>query len=317
VLVEAQRGNDPTATKRDEKQAPTVAWLAEEYIEKYAKRNKRSWKEDQRIIQHDILPAWGRLKAQDIKRKDVIALLESILERGSPIQANRTRALISRMFNWALERDLVSTNPAHQVRAVAPENQRDRVLSEEEIRTVWRAFDQQDALVGTIFKLRLLTAQRGGEVESMAWADIDLDGGWWTIPSGIAKNKLSHRVPLSKAAMDLLLALKPISGDSPWVFPSPKVKGQHIANIQKAADRIKEASGVNFVPHDLRRTAASHMTGMGISRLVVSKLLNHVESGITRVYDRHSYDAEKRQALDAWSEKLMAVLSLGPAQQDV
>lgn len=328
VLLAASRGEDPASQKQDAKAAPDFAELAAEYLERHAKKVKRSWQEDERVIGRDLLPAWGRRKAHEITRRDVIKLLDAIADRGAPIQANRTRALISKIFNWAIGRDLVVVNPCNQVRAVAPENQSDRVLTEDEIRAVWRSFGELEPLMAAIFKLRLLTAQRGGEVGAMRWADLDLASGWWTIPGEVAKNGLSHRVPLSAPSIALLQPLRDAAkrrakqaGKSEkdaenavqeaWVFPSPRGQGaRHIANVQKAADRVKASADVAFVPHDLRRTAASYMTGMGISRLVVSKILNHVEQGITRVYDRHSYDAEKRQALDAWGERLTAIVEV-------
>ena len=307
-LVDVDRGDDPAAEKQADKAAMTFAELAADYLERHAKKVKRSWKEDERILTHDLLPAWGRRKAHEITRRDVMHLLDAIADRGAPIQANRTRALVSKVYNWALGRDLVLHNPCLQVKAVATENQRDRVLSESEIRAVWREFEGLDTLMGAIFKLRLLTAQRGGEVETMRWADVDLAAGWWTIPAEFAKNGLSHRVPLAPQVVAVLRGVERVSRGGAWVFPSPKRKGHHINSVNKAAERIKAGAGVDFTPHDLRRTAASHMTGMGISRLVVSKILNHVEQGITRVYDRHSYDAEKRQALDAWAERLGAIV---------
>jgi integrase len=139
----------------------------------------------------------------------------------------------------------------------------------------------------------------------MRWEDIDLESGWWTILARIAKNGLSHRVPLSRPVLHLLSRLQTITGESPWVFPSARRQGQPIVDVQKSVKRVCNQSGVVFVPHDLRRTAASHMAGMGISRLVVGKILNHAEPGVTKVYDRHSYDAEKRQALNAWGERVM------------
>ena len=115
-------------------------------------------------------------------------------------------------------------------------------------------------------------------------------------------------MPLSRQVTALLGQLRAVTGHSPWVFVSPRKESAPIAAIQKASERISRGAGVEFVPHDLRRTAASFMTSMGISRLVVSKILNHVESGITAVYDRHSYDAEKRQALEAWGQRVQGIL---------
>jgi integrase len=117
-------------------------------------------------------------------------------------------------------------------------------------------------------------------------------------------------VPLSAPVLGLLDELHPLGKGSEWVFPGADGESHRVA-IHKAHNRIRRRSSVSFVPHDLRRTAASHMTSMGISRLVVSKVLNHVESGITAVYDRHSYDAEKRAALDAWGRRVEEILTGG------
>jgi integrase len=308
VRLAASRGQDPAAEKQELKAAATFATLATEYLDKHAKRKKRSWKEDERAINRELVPVWGRRKVHDIRRKDVLDLLDRIVDRGSPIQANRTLALVRKIFNWGIGRGIVEHNPCLQVEAPSSEHQRQRVLSKDEIRALWGAFDGLGPIMGSMFKLRLLTAQRGGEVQSMRWQDIDLDNASWTIPPEHAKNGLAHFVPLSAAAVALLSALRSLAGNSAWVFPS-RTTEHHIDSVQKAASRVRVASGVtDFVLHDLRRTAASYMTGMGISRLVVGKILNHVEQGVTQVYDRHSYDMEKRAALKAWAAELRAII---------
>src|SRR5215470_12587419 len=124
----------------------------------------------------------------------------------------------------------------------------------------------------------------------------------------MTKNGRSHRVPLSESAIAVIKGAGAFKTDRTWVFPSQR-KGRHLEHMIQAAIRIRQRAGVDFVPHDLRRTAASYMTGMGISRLVVSKVLNHVESGITAVYDRHSYDVEKRAALVAWGKCVEQIVS--------
>lgn len=284
----------------------TFGALAEVYIERHAKLKKRSWKDDERNLRVDLLPAWQDLPAHEIGRRDVAELLDGIVERGAPILANRVKALISKIFNVGIGRGLVESNPAFAVAMPSRENQRDRVLNEVEIRALWRAFECEHSIMGGTFKMRLLTAQRGDEVLRMRWDQIR--EGWWTIPAEVAKNGLSHRVPLSPQVLVLLEQLRPLTGDSAWVFASRKKDGESVTSIGKAAERISKRAGIEFVPHDLRRTAASFMTSMGISRLVVSKVLNHVESGITAVYDRHSYDTEKRQALDTWGFRIAAIL---------
>jgi integrase len=303
--------------RKEERDAPTVAALADEYLEKWAKPRKRSWREDARILQKDILPSWGHRKAKDITRRNVVGLLDDIVDRGAGIMANRTLAIIRKMFNFAVSRDVVSVSPCLAVHSPAPEQRRDRVLTVDEIRALWHALKGAKMMSeGTklALKLQLVTGQRKAEIVSAAWDEIDLTDRWWTIPPEKAKNKMAHRVPLSPLALELLQAAKNITGNSPWIFPSPQTD-RHITPeavdhaLRRSGRRSDlEALGFSFVPHDLRRTAASHMTGMGISRLVVSKILNHVERGITAVYDRHTYDLEKRQALEAWGHKLQGIV---------
>ena len=307
IIGRIARGEDPQAEKNAERKAETFGELATEYLERHAKLKKRSWKEDRRIIHRNLLPAWKNRKAKSIGRREVSEVLDKIVGRGSPIMANRVKALISKIYNFGVSRDIVEYNPCYGVPMPAKPHQRDRVLNEDEIGAVWRALDGFEPTLASTFKMRLLTAQRGIEVLSMRWEQIN--GDWWTIPGTVAKNGLSHRVPLTPQTQALLSNMQKLTGHSVWVFASPRRRGSHLKTVTRASGRIAEAAGIgNFKAHDLRRTAASHMTSMGISRLVVSKILNHAESGITAVYDRHSYDAEKRQALSLWGEKLEAIV---------
>lgn len=342
AMEQLEKGIDPGAVeveaRRQERKAPTVTGLVDEYLEKWAKPRKRTWEKDESMLRRDVIPEWGRRKAKEITRRDVVLLLDKIVDRGAPIQANRTLQIVRKMFNFALSRDIVQVNPCQQVRAPAAENQRDRVLSADEIQRLWEALDsagleptdgaESDSerlsmAQGTALalKFQLVTAQRKGEVASAAWSEIDLDSKMWTIPVEKSKNKLPHRVPLTDLALQLLEEIKSLScagqeeteDSSPWLFPSPRGRGkQHILEtaIDRAVRNNREAIGIPYwVPHDLRRTAASMMTSIGVSRLTVSKILNHVERGVTATYDRHSYDTEKRKALEAWSRKLGSMLS--------
>lgn len=182
------------------------------------------------------------------------------------------------------------------------------MLSEAEIRALWLGLDRQSGPSGAVFKLALLTAQRRREVLGMAWSELDLDSGWWTLPSLRSKNKLTHRVPLGPQVLVILNQLRARAPqDALYVFPGPRRRP--ISNPQKWLIRLKAGSGVDFRFHDLRRTAASMMTGIGVERLVVSKILNHVERGITAVYDRHSYDQEKSAALIKWDRHLARIIN--------
>lgn len=312
LLHEAAIGNDPATEKQVNRGAPTFGEIAVQYIELYAKANKRSWKEDQRILDYDLLPKWKAVKAHEIKRRDIINLLDTIVQR-APIQANRTLALLRKLFNWAISRDLMEANPCAAVKMPAKENRKDRVLTEDEIRQFWHGLESasMSELTRLCLKFQLMTAQRKGEIVIAEWSEFDLTNGWWTVPNEKAKNKLSHRVPLSPLALGLLEQIKLLSGQSRWLFPSGKGdKAILDTSIDHALHKNEAKFAIPpFTPHDLRRTAASYMTSLGVPRLTVSKILNHIESGITAVYDRHSYDQEKREALELWGDKLNQILS--------
>jgi integrase len=310
------RGLDPAGevrrTRQETAAAPTVDGLVSEYLDRWARPRKRSWREDERILTGEVHRAWGTRRAQEIARRDVIALVDGIRDRGAPIQANRTLAVVRKMFNFAVSRDLLPASPCTQVKAPAVEHRRDRVLSDEEVRAFWTGLDSARVAKVTALALRfqLTTAQRVGEVIGASWAEIDLDAGWWTIPAERSKNKLAHRVPLSRLAVEILAQARWLGAGSPWVFRSPTGKDHlTLAAISQAMRKNRDALGIaHATPHDLRRTAASQMTGAGVPRLVVSKILNHAEPGVTAVYDRHSYDREKREALDKWADQLRRVL---------
>jgi len=310
-LNEAVNGKDPAATKKAERIADTFGELADEYLTRHAMVKKKSWKGDERHLERDLLPFLKNQKANEISRRDIIKILDGIVERGAPIQANRVLALVRKIFNFAITRDIVEFNPCAVIPLPGKPQTRDRVLNAEEIQKVWLSAERDDSDVSSMIKLRLLTAQRGGEIETMAWDQINLNAAIWTIPAELAKNGLAHRVPLNKQALKILKSLDESRTDSPWVFPGRYDFTKHIENVQKAVQRIRTRKGfeVEFTGHDLRRTAASHMARMKVPRLVISKILNHVESGVTAVYDRHGYDDEKREALQMWGKYVDELVS--------
>ena len=322
ILRDVTLGENPSAQKQEERKAPTFADLAAEFIQR-TRVEPRSLREYTRIINKNLIPTFGTMKARAIQRRDIVAFLAHKAEK-TPSEANHARAIMCRIYNWGIENDIVESNPVQHVRAPAKIGRRDRVLTEDEIKIVWRALESAPDGVATTrkrkiitaasLKFRLITAQRGGEVMNARWSEID--GDWWTIPKERAKNGLTHRVPMSPLALRVLDEVRTaVEGTgrekkplSEFVFPSPRGNAP-MSNPQKMVQRLRAATGSDFTGHDLRRTAASLMAGMGVPRIVISKILNHVESGVTAVYDRHSYDKEKREALDSWGRRLSVIVS--------
>jgi len=322
ALELVRRGIDPVEEQKRREEAEvarrvegfTFEFLAKKFLEEHVSK-LRSAREVRRSFDRYLLPQFGKTKARELKRSAVRDYLDN-MGKTRPVMANRCLAYIRKMYNWALSKDLVEVSPVSGIPRPGAERKRDRVLSEAEIKSIWKALDQERIITSAAFRLRLLTAQRGGEVHSMRWRDID--GDWWTIPSEFSKNKLSHRVPLSPQAQRIIDQVQSATDlqdakagrpRSEWVFPNPANMAEHVGEMQKLVQRVRRASEVSFRAHDFRRTAASMMAGMGVPRLVVGKILNHVESGITSVYDRHSYDKEKQEALNAWGARLARMVS--------
>jgi integrase len=317
------KGEDPAQTKKDAKAAKartgdTVGDLAKSYIAKHAKVKKRTWEDDQRYLDVEILPTWKHRKVKEIARRDVRVIIERIVDRGSPIAANRCLAVIRKMLNYGVANDWLDANPAALIEKPGQEQSRERVLTDDEIRLVWAACEAERPAMAALQKLRLLTAQRGGELSQIMWTDIE--GSWLTLRADTTKNKKAHRVYLTPTARALVDALPRIV-DCDYVFPGAsgnrpcsdhKKAGQRIqahvlAELQAEDDSIEH---FDFRGHDLRRTASTKMAEAGISQTDIAKVLNHVEGGpkSTHVYNRYQYDREKQIALETLERVIIGVI---------
>jgi integrase len=303
-------------TRREERlKSPTVADIAHLYMERWARKHKRSWKEDERNIGKDVLPRWGKRKARDIRKSDVIALLEDIdkrlEERGKPNGTATQRqvfAVLRKMFNFAIERDLLDFNPCIGVKPPPPPEPRKRHLNEDEIKQFWTKLDEcgMSDEVRRALKLTLVTGQRPGEVSGLQWGEVD--GRWWTLPGERSKNKRPHRVYLTDLALSLLGELS----EGP-VFPSPRNPERTIEN-NAVPQAVRKNFAIlrleDFKPHDLRGTVTTQMSKLGIEKYVRERVQNHIDSSVSaKHYDAYDYDAEKRQALEKWSRRLSSIIS--------
>ena len=277
------------------------AHLAAEYLVHHAWVNKKRTRDDESVLRRDILPAWGGLPAAEIRARDVVLLIDRITIRGAPIAARNTKMLISKIFNFGISRDLIERNPAIGV-ATPPPQSRAIWLGNREIQILWRELDRRQPITGSIFRAILLTGQRPGEICSMEWKEIQ--GSWWDLPAEKTKNGQGQRVFLGRQMQALLASLQSRTDGSPFVFQSPRKAFQPMRHINKVGRSICAATGLSFTPHDLRRTAATHLGEMGFSDEVIDAVLNHKRRGLVKIYNRYGYDLEKQTALTAWDEKI-------------
>lgn len=339
-----RNGKDPAAleaeAKEERRTAFTMADLIDEYIKKHAMPNKRSWSIDKGILDLDALPAWGQRKAADITKRDVVLLLEKIVERGSPGSANNNFKILRKMFNFAVDRDILQLSPCHGVKMPAPQNRKDRYLNEAEICAFWKNLDSCHASdeVRRALKLILVTGQRPGEVIGLHSREIK--DKWWTLPAERSKNKRSHHVYLTDTALDLIGPLKVYDKATKkmkpkeYIFECPhgekdkpieNTAPAHVIRRNLAVPVMHEGKPVfdadgkpvtvnklgieKFTPHDLRRTAATFMSKIGFMDEVIDAVLNHAKQGIIRTYNINRYDKEIQAALEAWDRKLNSIIT--------
>jgi integrase len=299
ALKAVRNGTDPAQDRVVPGNGNTVRVLAADFLKRYvAKKRDKTIGQYSYIINTILLPAWGGRNVRDIRKRDIVELLDTVAET-RPVLANRTLAVVSKLFRWMAERDIVEASPVTGVRAPADEVARDRVLSDQEIRSLWAALDNlRSKRLAACLRVLALTGQRRSEVAEMRRSELTPDG--WLIPASRTKAGREHLVPLPARVLELL----PI-GDDELVFgrfgsfSRPKLK---IDALMKPA--------APWRIHDLRRTAASGMARLGIWPDIVERVLNHATgSRVARIYNRHTYHAEKAHALAAWADYVFALTS--------
>ena len=348
ALAEVVDGNDPSAQKKTAREAQKasnstadrVESVVDAYVKDYlAKNAKPSWaKEAERLLRVEVLPKFGKKRLGDLTDGDIHKLLKEIAQR-APITANRTFAVFRKLCHWAMSHDggkLLKISPCDGIEMPTPERTRDRVLDDAEIKLAWEAFESIGWPFGPIGKILLLTGARRDEVASMEWRELDLEARVWRLPKERTKNKRSHEIPLAPAAVEILKDLPHVE---PKTGPDGKMRPALIfsttgvtpvsgfSRAKSALDayfveRLREQAQVrgdnpsdvdapDWVIHDLRRSVATNLQKLGVRLEVTEAVLNHVSgsrAGIVGVYQRHSFAAEKRDALDKWAARVAAIL---------
>jgi integrase len=227
---------------------------------------------------------------------------------------------LSKFFNWCMERRLVKVNPCLGVWRPSAGNARERVLSDNEVRWLWRAAESLGYPFGPALRLLLLTGQRRGEVGGIRWDELSEDGSTWTLPASRAKNGMAHVVPLSPQAQELIASVHVIANT--FIFTTDgrthtsgwsKVKKRVDARMAELA-RAENAAIPDWVIHDIRRTVATGLQKLGVRLEVTEACLNHQSgsrAGIISVYQKYQYGDEKRAALEQWAAHVEKIVDAG------
>lgn len=327
AMAAASNNIDPRARKREEK-APAsdvIDDVVKDFIRLYkGRRNKplrpRTKEENERVLDNRIVPNWKGRSMATIRRREIIDFLDE-LAVDTPALANRTQGVITTLFDWALDREIIDANPATRLRAPAEKVKRDRALSDADIKTTWEVWEAIGYPWGDLQKLLLLTGQRREEVSAMSWPEIDLDEKEWTVPAERTKSDRENIVPLSKQAIAVLKNVKRLKGD--YVFSTGNGE-KHVKGYSKAkrqtddaiAKLVKSGKAKKVEPwrwHDLRRTLKTGMSKLRVSEFVSELVLNHAMPGLEGVYNIHSYEEEKREALQTWANYVDGVIGKRPS----
>ena len=333
TLRDLAGGADPLEEKRLRRDEHTIADLATEWLSKYA-TGLKSERDIKSAITNDLVPAIGHMKVSDVRRRDVIAVLEAKAEK-----APRSAALLlqysRKMLDFATDRDYVAANclaglkPSAIVvqgksNALAPVV-RSRVLDDEEICSFWANADQANLHPLTVCALRLIlvTGQRPGEIAGMHISEID--GNVWTIPADRrGKTETAHKVHLTNLAIQIIeqatreknrLTQRRTKPSGGYVFEARPGAPISNATLGKAVIRAAVSLGIKSIephgawtPHDLRRTMRTGLSACKIRPDIAEMTIGHTKKGISATYDLHSFGTERRHALEQWEKRLLQII---------
>src|SRR5712691_3215067 len=302
----------------------TVEQLAEDFISRKLRRDRKSPDEAERTLRVDVIPYLGQLKARDVKRRDVVEVIEKIVDRGAPIMANHTTSIVKQMFKFGVIKGILESNPCDQLTRTSiggPEKPRDIYLSYLDIWRLWHGLEHEgfSESIKLCVKILLATGQRRGEIMMGEWSHLDLKRKLWIIPADRSKNGKAHVIHLVPLTLNLFLELKTFAGDSHYFVPSPAADDDQAMGIyamNTALQRCRDELGMpKLSPHVLRHTFTTQVSGIGVAPHIVEKLLNHSLTGMLAVYNHQQYYAERESALKKWAERIEAIIAAPSEEQ--
>lgn len=304
IMRKAQEGVDSREHRSRAQSTLTYAELVKAYHEKHLTPNVRSGDAVYSGLMHDRMAPFFKRSVTAITRRSILDLIDDMVAEGSPQGAVNHLRRLKMLFNWAVGRDLIPTNPALGLKPPVKTTERDRILTDAEIAAVWRAAAELPSPYGAMYRMFLLTGQRRSEVSTMQWHEIS--NGVWTIPREKVKKDRPHAVPLTKSALATLSTL-PVFGEQAYVFSTTggDRPSSNFNKVKRELDRLSGTSG--WTIHDLRRTVRSKLAELRVPEVVARKVLNHETGKVDRIYNRHDYLREKREALAKWEKHLLTL----------
>ncbi len=282
----------------------TVAAMSDEFVERYARPRNRSWREYRRILDRYVKPQVGNLPIHELSRRNIVVLLDHVADNNGAVMADHVLAVMRKFCNWHASRDDDFRSPIvmGMARTRPRDIARDRFLTDDEIRAIWKALDSVAYPFGPLIRMMFFTAQRRQEVANARWSEIV--GNTWTIPVERYKTKRANVVPLPEAAFTIAAELPRLgeflfttSGKAPF------------SGFSKAKKQLDELSGISdWRLHDIRRTSRTLMVRAGVRPDIAERVLGHVIPGVAGVYDRYDYAEEKRAALVRLAEQLDQII---------
>lgn len=330
----AVNGKDPAAEKAearrraaagiDEDDLFSTNWAKYSNAPKPKSRNKKQWraasrKQADQLYRNRLEPRWGKRRLSEIRKSDVVALMDDIAAK-HPHAASRALAVLTSFFNWCLMRDKIAKSPCDDVERPAQANKRQRKLTDDELRWLWLACAKQPFPFGHIVRLLILTLARRTEVSGLRYRELHLGNQRvWIIPAERAKNNVEFELFLADETLAVIKAIPRMTGDSGFVFTTngktpfsgySKAKrrlDETMLEIAKAEDPDLTAIP-SWTLHDIRRTGTTRMQRLGFEKEIVDACINHV-ANVDDNYKQHDYGPEKVKALESWGREVARIVS--------
>jgi integrase len=322
ILRRVDAGEDPAQPKVI---MPTFRVFAADFLQRH-KSGIRASTHTERIRMLGMMNRWDHLQLDAIRPQDVVAFLDDTVARGAPVYANRMLSVLKTMFNDAMRRGVLDANPVGMVKKPTKEHPRERSLTDTEVGWLWQAAGAMDWPWGDFMRILLLSGQRRAQVQMLEWPEVDMANRVWRNPAAKMKSARPYEIALSELMVEVLehardaarqrgmlderglvfhIDGKPLTG-----FAQAKCK-LDVAMEEIAGEPVKQ-----WTIHDLRRTLVYHLASMNVAPHICDKLLDHasgVISGVSAIYNRFQYIDERRDALNAWGNKVAEIIGRRPA----